>query len=202
MPPFIPSKSFRSTCICSCMPSLAEIEAGACRGDHCLAYVLQEAANVGGTSLFFFCCSKMHIAVSQGIYIVLLLHNIASFSQIFEKVGAPHGSGVLLLAVGEALIKPDVVDIREELGITVPTLALCPGAAQDLDGHARPQGTAWTLRDGGEPIDSSSPGCSTRLPGRHFRGRCLRPRSRYRRGSSVFCIKYNYPIPFISCNSL
>ena len=54
MPPFIPSKSFRSTCICSRMPSLAEIEAGACRGDHCLAYVLQEAANVGGTSLFFF----------------------------------------------------------------------------------------------------------------------------------------------------
>ena len=58
MPPFIPSKSFRSTCICSRMPSLAEIEAGACRGDHCLAYVLQEAANVGGTSLFFFVVRK------------------------------------------------------------------------------------------------------------------------------------------------
>ena len=101
MPPFIPSMSFSSTCTCSRMTSLAEIEAGAYIRHDCLAYVLQEADNVGGTSLFFFCCSKMLIAVSQVSYIILLLHKIASFSQIYEKLGVPHGSGVLLLAVCE-----------------------------------------------------------------------------------------------------
>ena len=89
----------------------------------------------------------MLIAVSQVSYIILLLHKIASFSQIYEKVGAPHGSGVLLLAASEPLIMPDIMELREELCITAPTLALCPGAA-------------WALRDGGEPIDSRSPGCS------------------------------------------
>ena len=121
MPPFIPSMSFSSTCTCCRMPSLAKIEAGACIIHHCLAYVLQEASNVGGTSLFFCCCcSKMLIAVSQVSYIILLLHKIASFSQIYEKVGAPHGSGVLLLAACEPLIMPDIVVLREELCITAP----------------------------------------------------------------------------------
>ena len=46
--------SFSSTCTCSRMTSLAEIEAGAYIRHDCLAYVLQEADNVGGTSLFFF----------------------------------------------------------------------------------------------------------------------------------------------------
>ena len=77
--------SFSSTCTCSRMTSLAEIEAGAYIRHDCLAYVLQEADNVGGTSLFFFCCSKMLIAVSQVKYIILLLHKIASFSQIYES---------------------------------------------------------------------------------------------------------------------
>ena len=58
MPPFIPSMSFSSTCTCSRMTSLAEIEAGAYIRHDCLAYVLQEAANVGGTSLFFFVVRK------------------------------------------------------------------------------------------------------------------------------------------------